>query len=154
MSAAAVPASRPGTLIAVIEDPERARRLARAICTDVQLYNSVQGLAPAEGARALAAPLREGLQLYVSRVSPGLRSLFDDAAREMCERVGVPFHPILEATAPSVPVASAMPMAAPHPEVPRRAPERPSSGVPPLLVALIAVACAIGGAAAFFVLSH
>lgn len=137
----------------VIDDPIAARRLARAICTDVQLYNDdkIRGVAPADAMRALEEPLSEGLQLYVSRVSPELRPLFHDAAREMCERLGVPYHPISDA--PSAPVRSEpMPMPAAHPPVPRREPA--PSGVPPLLVMMIAVACAIGGAAAFFLLSR
>jgi hypothetical protein len=138
----------------VIDDPLAARRLARAICADVQLYNGdkIRGVAPADGMPALAEPLREGLRLYVSRVSPELRPLFDEAAREMCERVGLPYHPISDE--PSAPVRSEpMPMAAAHPPVPRREPA-PANGVPPALVMLIAIACAIFGAAAFFFLSR
>ncbi len=136
----------------MIDDPAAARRLARAICTDVQLYNdsTIRAYAPADAMRALAEPLREGLQLYLSRVSPELRPLFDEAVMAMCERLGLPYHPIPDG--PIAPVRSE-PMPAAHPPVPQRERAR-ASGVPPMLVMFIAVACAIFGAAAFFFLSH
>lgn len=67
-----------------IADPEAARRLARSICEDIRLYNAeaMKNEGPARGA-ALDAALREGRELYVSRVSPPLDRLFGEAALEL-----------------------------------------------------------------------
>ncbi|MFL5262356.1 MAG: hypothetical protein ACJ79R_13860 [Anaeromyxobacteraceae bacterium] len=59
----------------LIENPEGARRLARAICSDVSLYNEekvVRGIQQDNFFDQLQDELEEGRQLYRSRVSPDL----------------------------------------------------------------------------------
>ncbi len=72
-------------MAALIENPEQANRLARAICSDVALYNDekiVRGIEQDNFFDALHAELEEGRQLYRSRVSPELyaRTNFFDRA--------------------------------------------------------------------------
>jgi hypothetical protein len=59
----------------LIEAPEQAMRLARAICSDVSLYNEekiVRSLEQDTFFDALREELEEGRELYRSRVSPDL----------------------------------------------------------------------------------
>jgi len=59
----------------LIEAPEQAIRLARAICSDVSLYNEekiVRSLEQDTFFDALREELEEGRELYRSRVSPNL----------------------------------------------------------------------------------
>jgi len=59
----------------LIEAPEQAVRLARAICSDVSLYNEekiVKGIEQDNFFDALKEELEEGRELYRSRVSPDL----------------------------------------------------------------------------------
>jgi spore germination protein GerM len=61
----------------LIESPEQAMRLARAICSDVSLYNEekiVRGIEQDNFFDALKEELEEGRELYRSRVSPDLYS--------------------------------------------------------------------------------
>ena len=61
--------------MALIETPEQAIRLARAICSDVSLYNEekiVRSIERDDFFDALREELEEGRQLYRSRVSPEL----------------------------------------------------------------------------------
>lgn len=69
----------------LIEAPEAAMRLARAICSDVSLYNEekiVRGVEHDNFFDALKEELEEGRELYRSRVSPDLyaRTNFYDRA--------------------------------------------------------------------------
>jgi hypothetical protein len=69
----------------LIETPEQAIRLARAICSDVSLYNEekiVRGIEQDDFFDALRDELEEGRELYRSRVSPDLyaRSNYYDRA--------------------------------------------------------------------------
>jgi hypothetical protein len=69
----------------LIETPEQAIRLARAICSDVSLYNEekvVRGIEQDNFFEALRDELEEGRELYRSRVSPDLyaRSNYYDRA--------------------------------------------------------------------------
>ncbi len=69
----------------LIETPEQAMRLARAICSDVSLYNEekiVKGIEQDNFFDALRDELEEGRELYRSRVSPDLyaRSNYYDRA--------------------------------------------------------------------------
>jgi len=69
----------------LIETPEQAIRLARAICSDVSLYNEekvVRGIEQDNFFDALHAELEEGRELYKSRVAPDLyaRSNYYDRA--------------------------------------------------------------------------
>jgi O-methyltransferase involved in polyketide biosynthesis len=71
--------------MALIENPEQANRLARAICSDVSLYNEekiVRGIEQDTFFDALRDELEEGRDLYRSRVSPALyaRTNFFDRA--------------------------------------------------------------------------
>jgi hypothetical protein len=70
---------------ALIETPEAAMRLARAICSDVSLYNEakiVQGIEQDNFFDVLRDELEEGRELYRSRVAPDLyaRTNFYDRA--------------------------------------------------------------------------
>ena len=59
----------------LIEAPEQAIRLARAICSDVSLYNEekiVRSLQADDFFDALHEELEEGRELYRSRVTPDL----------------------------------------------------------------------------------
>ena len=59
----------------LIETPEAANRLARAICSDVSLYNEekvVRGLQQDTFFDELAEELEEGRALYKSRLAPTL----------------------------------------------------------------------------------
>lgn len=61
--------------MALIDTPEAAMRLARAIASDISLYNEkkvVQGIQEDTLFDVLEAELQEGLNLYQSRVSPHL----------------------------------------------------------------------------------
>ena len=61
----------------LIETPEAANRLARAICSDVALYNEekvVRGLQQDTFFDVLSEELEEGRALYRSRVAPALYS--------------------------------------------------------------------------------
>ena len=69
----------------LIETPEQAIRLARAICSDVSLYNEekvVRGIEQDNFFDALKDELEEGRELYRSRVSADLyaRSNYYDRA--------------------------------------------------------------------------
>jgi len=69
----------------LIETPEAATRLARAICSDLALYNEakiVQGIEQDSFFDLLRAEIEEGRDLYRSRVSPELygRTNFFDRA--------------------------------------------------------------------------
>lgn len=72
-------------MAALIDDPEKAMRLARAIASDISLYNEekiVEGISNDTFFDALTAELEEGRELYKSRVSPDLygRTNFYDRA--------------------------------------------------------------------------
>jgi hypothetical protein len=61
--------------MSLIEAPEQAIRLARAICSDVSLYNEekiVRSIEQDTFFDALREELEEGRELYRSRVSPDL----------------------------------------------------------------------------------
>ncbi len=61
--------------MALIDTDEAAMRLARAIASDISLYNEqkiIQGIQQDNLFESLKDELDEGLQLYKSRVSPSL----------------------------------------------------------------------------------
>ena len=69
----------------LIDTPEAAMRLARAICSDVSLYNEekiVRGIQQDNFFDSLKDELEEGRELYRSRVAPELyaRTNFYDRA--------------------------------------------------------------------------
>jgi hypothetical protein len=69
----------------LIEEPEKAIRLARAIASDISLYNEEkikEGIANDTFYDAIAGELEEGRELYRSRISPDLfgRTNFYDRA--------------------------------------------------------------------------
>jgi hypothetical protein len=70
--------------MALIETEEAARRLARAIASDLSLYNEekiVKGIENDDLFTALSEEIEEGRALYKSRVSPDLyaRQFYDRA---------------------------------------------------------------------------
>ena len=61
--------------MALIDKPERARQLARAIASDLSLYQSEKIVAALQADNlftALAEEIEEGRQLFKSRVTPEL----------------------------------------------------------------------------------
>ena len=63
--------------MALIDTPEAAVRLARAICSDLALYNEakiVQGIEQDSFFELLKPEIEEGRELYRSRVAPELYS--------------------------------------------------------------------------------
>ncbi|MDT8316954.1 MAG: hypothetical protein RQ824_03050 [bacterium] len=59
--------------MAIIDDPELAKRLSRAIVSDVALYNQAkvqEGIKNDNLFEVLEEELEEGRKLYVTRVSP------------------------------------------------------------------------------------
>ena len=68
----------------LIETEEAARRLARAIASDLSLYNEekiVQGIQSDDLFNGIAEEIEEGRALYKSRVSPDLyqKNFYDRA---------------------------------------------------------------------------
>lgn len=62
-------------MAALIENPEQARRLARAIVSDISLYNQkkvVEGVKNDNLFEILKDEIQEGKDLYLTRVSPKL----------------------------------------------------------------------------------
>ncbi|MBN1959431.1 MAG: hypothetical protein JW841_00675 [Deltaproteobacteria bacterium] len=71
--------------MAVIEEPDKAMRLARAIASDISLYNEEkikEGIEQDTFFDTIAAEIEEGRELYKSRLSPDLygRTNFYDRA--------------------------------------------------------------------------
>jgi hypothetical protein len=67
----------------LIDTPEGARRLARAIVSDIRIYNEPRVSEGSEKDRLLdllAEELEDGRQLLKSRVQPGLHAPFYDHA--------------------------------------------------------------------------
>ncbi len=59
--------------MAIIDDPELARRLSRAIVSDVALYNQAkvqEGIENDNVFEVMEEELEEGRKLYLTRVSP------------------------------------------------------------------------------------
>ncbi len=68
--------------MSLIDNPEQARRLARAIISDVAIYNREkveEGIKSDNIFELLTDELEEGRQHFISRVSPGLAesNIFD-----------------------------------------------------------------------------
>ena len=64
----------------LIDDPERARRLARAIVSDVNLYNAEkvkEGIENDNLFEVLEDELEEGRELYRSRVTPEIAEKYN-----------------------------------------------------------------------------
>ncbi len=77
--------------MALIDKEEAARRLARAIASDLSLYNEekiVRGIKADNLFTELAEEIEEGRTLYKSRVSPELyqRNLYDRALVDILVR--------------------------------------------------------------------
>lgn len=132
----------------MIDDEGKARRLARAVCADVMLYNASVKDAPLhERATMIAGPVHEGRALYASRVSPALHRVLDEAIAELiAQPLGLEPGALSNRTPaqPLAPAASAAKPLAP-PEMVR--PDR--GGV---LVLVVAVLILIAAAAAFLLL--
>jgi hypothetical protein len=61
--------------VALIDTPEAAMRLARAIASDISLYNEekiIQGIVHDNLFDVMSSEIEEGLNLYRSRVTPEL----------------------------------------------------------------------------------
>lgn len=124
----------------MIDDAPKAKALARAICSDIALTHANVKEAPLDQrAGLLAGPLKEGHELFFSRVTPALASVFDEAiASILTPLMGVE----LKSLAP------------PRPPAPSPALGRPiveSGGSNKTLGVVVAIAL-LGAAAAFFFL--
>jgi hypothetical protein len=78
------PRARDNSFMPLIETEEAARRLARAIASDLSLYNEdkiIQGITNDNLFETLAEEIEEGRALFKRRVSPSLyaRNLYDRA---------------------------------------------------------------------------
>ncbi len=115
----------------LIKDPDKARRLARSICADIQLYNA-EAMQPGN-TEALGTAIWEGHDLFTSRVSPALESFYEEAVRELMslELVQLPRRSGGEA----------QPMG--HPPTGR---EAQGGGMAVVLVAVAILLLAVGGA--------
>lgn len=98
--------------MAMIETEVAARRLARAICADITLYQR----AKIEAGADLTEEYLEGRGLFLSRVAEALHPIFDE------EVAGAPFGRIVRVGSPGVRDAPAVAPVAP-------ATQRPSSDV-------------------------
>jgi hypothetical protein len=79
------------TVMALIETEEAARRLARAIASDISLYNEekiVRGIAEDTLFEVLAEEIEEGRALFKSRVAPELyaKNFYDRAIIDLVVR--------------------------------------------------------------------
>lgn len=88
----------------MIDDAEKAKKLAQAICADIALYNGEVKNAPlAQRAGLIAAPIEEGRALFASRVAPSLGWILDEAiASILTPMLGVEVKsrpPLAQATA-------------------------------------------------------
>lgn len=77
--------------MALIETEEAARRLARAIASDLSLYNEekiVQGITGDNLYQTIAEEIEEGRALFKSRVAPDLfaKGLYDRAVIDILIR--------------------------------------------------------------------
>ena len=78
--------------MAVIDDPSKANLLARAIASDISLYNEEkvkEGIQSDTFFDAIAGELEEGRELYRSRVSPQIyqtTNFFDRAVVDIIIR--------------------------------------------------------------------
>lgn len=74
--------------MAVIEEPDKAMRLARAIASDISLYNEEkikEGIESDTFFDVLSAELEEGRELYRSRISPDLFGRTNFYDRAVCD---------------------------------------------------------------------
>jgi hypothetical protein len=74
--------------MAVIDDPEKAMRLARAIASDISLYNEEkikEGIENDTFFDSCAPELEEGRELYKSRVAPALYTSTNFYDRAVCD---------------------------------------------------------------------
>lgn len=65
--------------MSLIEDEEHARKLARAIMSDISLYNGDRIAHAMDPERDLAEELEEGRKLFQARVAPRFHVIFEDA---------------------------------------------------------------------------
>ena len=77
--------------MALIDTDEAARRLARAIASDISLYNEekvVEGIADDSLFEVMAEEIEEGRALFQSRVAPSLqgRNFYDRAVIDILVR--------------------------------------------------------------------
>jgi hypothetical protein len=107
----------------MIDDPEAAARLARAIVADIRLYNAAK-----IAAGDVRDEVAEGRELFRSRVAPAQHDVYEREAAAL---------PIGGDVAP--PAASAEPFASFH-----QAPPTVKSAVSPALLALLIALVALG----------
>lgn len=116
----------------LLDDPERARRLALAILSDVTLYNQE---AIASGGD-LTAPVAEGRELYRSRTAPSLHGIYEELVAErgydgVRTSAGSATRPAAYAAEPAVPASpTGLPVARPRFVVEPPAPRREFSAAP------------------------
>jgi len=70
----------------IIDDEDKARHLARALMSDITLYNSDKIAHALDPERELAESLEEGRQLFQARVAPRFYMVFEDAVHKWAAR--------------------------------------------------------------------
>jgi len=70
-----------------IEDGEKADKLARAIMSDITLYNSAKLANVVDPTRAIADEIEEGRALFRSRVASALHGRFEVVLNEWAQQV-------------------------------------------------------------------
>lgn len=125
-----------------IDDEDKARRLARAVASDIRLYHEAELATGAD----LSPQMAEGRELFESRVVPALHPLFDVVMAEM----GLPLVPPRPPGAP--PLVPSDPSARPRPML--EAAPAPSTGMGPgaLMAVAILLLVVAGGIVAFLAL--
>ena len=126
-------------------DEAQARRLARAICADVLLYNgAATKAAPEQRAALLAEPVQEGRALFASRVAPEHQFVFDQAVDELIAR---PHGVELRALLTKQPAIVGQPM----PRI--GAPIAESSSAMPVVIAVAVLLLLTAAALVFFLVA-
>ncbi len=133
---------------ATIDDEAKARRLARAIASDIRLYHEEELKTGAD----LSEPMREARELFESRVVPALHPLFDvELAGMGITRVPPPSRAVAVPTSASAVVAREAPPR-PRPTLDSSPVPSPGLGVGGLLAIAIILAAVAGGLVTYLVL--
>src|SRR6478672_6159680 len=96
---------RGGSVLSLINSEEAAKRLARVILSDIELYNKRKIQAKAD----MKPELEEGYNLFRSRVAPELVPLFSEAVAARWPGAGAKPAPVMEPPRPAPPPARPSP---------------------------------------------
>ncbi|MFO0696014.1 MAG: hypothetical protein U0230_20795 [Polyangiales bacterium] len=136
----------------MIDDEDKARRLARALASDIRLYHEEELRTGTD----LSGPMTEARELFESRVVPALHPLFDvELAGMGITRIPPPARtaPVASTAAPAA-SAAAPAQAPPRPRPTLDTAPAPSTGlgVGALLAIAIILAAVAGGMVTYLVL--